>query len=80
MSSDDRYTLMAKTYSTGEAAEAIGVSRQTLQAWINGDLIAVPKLEKVGRIPVRLWTDADIERARRFKGTLKSGQRSKKKK
>jgi DNA-binding transcriptional MerR regulator len=71
---------MAKTYSTGEAAKAVGVSRQTLQAWINSELISVPKLEKVGRIAVRLWTEADIERARRFKGTLKPGQRSKKKK
>jgi DNA-binding transcriptional MerR regulator len=71
---------MPRTYSTGQAAKEIGVSRQTLQAWINGELISVPKIEKVGRIAVRLWTDADIERARRFKGTLKPGQRSQKKK
>jgi DNA-binding transcriptional MerR regulator len=69
---------MAKTYSTGEAAKKIGISRQTLQAWIDNDAIQTPKLEKVGRIAIRLWTDADIERARKFKGTLKPGRKVKK--
>jgi excisionase family DNA binding protein len=71
---------MARTYSTGEAAKAIGVSRQTLQAWIDTRAISAPKLAKVGRISVRLWTDADIQKARMFRGTLKPGPRSKRKK
>jgi DNA-binding transcriptional MerR regulator len=70
---------MGRTYSTGEAAKAIGVSRQTLQAWIDTEDVTVPQLVKVGRISVRLWTDADIKKARKFKGTLKPGPRSKKK-
>jgi len=69
-----------KTYSTGDAAKQIGVSRQTLQAWINSKSIPTPMLEKVGRVSIRLWTDADIERARKFKGTLKPGPKMKKKK
>lgn len=68
---------MPRSYSTGDAAKKIGVSRQTLQAWIDSENIPMPKLEKVGRISIRLWTEADIERARKFKGTLKRGPKPK---
>jgi len=71
---------MAKSYSTGDAAKQIGVSRQTLQAWIDSKSIPTPKLEQVGRVSIRLWTNADIERGRRFKGTLKPGRKRKQKK
>lgn len=65
------------TYSTGDAAKQIGVSRQTLQAWIDNRSIATPKLKKVGRVSIRLWAAADIQRARKFKGTLKPGRKTK---
>jgi len=66
-----------QTFSTGDAAKKIGVSRQTLQAWIDKTSIPSPKLQKVGRVSVRLWTNADIQRARKFKGTLKRGRKGK---
>jgi excisionase family DNA binding protein len=71
-----------KTYSTGEAATQIGISRQTLHAWIAAGRIAAPKSIEVGGMSVRLWTPAHIQRARQFKGTLKPGPqtRSKRKK
>ena len=69
---------MATTYSTGEAAEEIGVSRQTLQAWIDKKRVAAPKLVRVGGVSVRLWTKADLERIREFKTTTKAGRRKKK--
>lgn len=65
------------TYSTGEAAEKIGVSRQTLQAWIDKRSISAPKLARVGRISVRLWTDKDIEKGRKFKAISKAAQQKK---
>jgi excisionase family DNA binding protein len=68
----------AKTYSTGEAATRIGVSRQTLQSWIASGSVKAPKPVEVGRVTVRLWTDADIKRTRKFKGTLKAGRGKKK--
>jgi DNA-binding transcriptional MerR regulator len=64
-------------YSTGDAAKKIGVSRQTLQAWIDKNRILTPRLQKVGRVSIRLWTNADIRRARKFKGTLKPGRQGK---
>jgi hypothetical protein len=68
---------MARTCSTTDAATKIGVSRQTLQAWIDNKCIPTPKLEKMGRMTIRLWTNADIEKARKFKGTLKPGRKAK---
>ena len=80
MSTYDINLSMATTYSTSDAAKRIGVSRQTLQSWIDKKSIPTPALEKVGRVSIRLWTTADIERARKFKGTLKPGRNAKSKK
>jgi excisionase family DNA binding protein len=59
--------MTPKTFSTGEAAEQIGVSRQTLQTWLAAGKIEGPKPIEVGGMTVRLWTTADIARARKFK-------------
>jgi excisionase family DNA binding protein len=55
------------TCSTGEAAKKIGVSRQTLQAWLAAGKVEGPKPIEVGGMTVRLWTVADISRAQKFK-------------
>jgi excisionase family DNA binding protein len=65
--------MAAKTYSTREAAKALGVSHQTLYSWIESGHIVAPKQIQVGRSTIRLWTTAEIERARKFKGKLKRG-------
>jgi excisionase family DNA binding protein len=66
-----------KTYTTSEVAERIGVSHQTLHDWIDSGRIPAPKLIKVGKNSIRIWTKADVERARKFKGTLKRGPKPK---
>jgi hypothetical protein len=48
--------------------------------WIKSEKIKAPKLRLIGGKAVRLWTKADIERARKFKGSLKRGPRPNKKK
>ena len=48
--------MRAKLYTTGQAAEQAGISRQTLQAWIDAKKVEAPPL--VGG--VRQWTPADI--------------------
>jgi excisionase family DNA binding protein len=70
----------ARTYTTAEAAEQIGVSRQTLFTWIAKKQITAPKPVRMGQRSIRFWTKEDIELARKFKGTLKAAPRSKKKK
>ncbi len=54
-----------KNCSTKEAAAKIGVSLVTLQRRIANGSIKAPKLQKVGGVTVRLWTDKDIEQVRR---------------
>jgi hypothetical protein len=63
--------------TTAEAAKAIGISRATLQAWIKNDMIQPPVPTLVGAVAKRLWTVADIEKARKFRGTLRPGPRKK---
>ena len=69
-----------KTYTTAEAAAKIGVSRQTLHTWIESGKVVAPKPLAVGKNYFRLWLKADIDEARKFKGTLKPGPQAKKKK
>jgi DNA-binding transcriptional MerR regulator len=68
-----------KTYTTTEAAAKIGVSYQTLHNWVNSNLVPAPKMVNVGRNSIYLWTKADVERARKLKGTLKAGRKAKEK-
>jgi len=68
-----------KTYTTSQVAKSVGISRQTLQVWISDGRIKAPKPVKLANMRVRLWSRADAEKARRFKGTLKRGPKSKQK-
>ena len=59
--------MSPKSFSTGEAAKQLGVSRQTLQTWLSEGKVKGPKAIEVGGMTVRLWTAADIAEARKFK-------------
>lgn len=72
--------MSPRLYTTEQAAKEMGISRQTLQSWIKNKMIAIPKPTLDGARSKRLWTKADIERGSKFKGTLKSGRKSKSKK
>jgi excisionase family DNA binding protein len=64
---------MGRNYTTSEAAKRIGVSRQTLYSWIERGYVDAPKPLKIGGGSIRLWSMAEIQRARKFKDTLKPG-------
>jgi predicted site-specific integrase-resolvase len=72
--------MKPRTYTTYEAAARIGVSRQTVYMWMRRGEIVAPELMRVGKSFIRRWTLADIERAKKFKGTLKTGPKPKNKK
>jgi predicted DNA-binding transcriptional regulator AlpA len=56
-----------KTYSSREAAKKLGISLMTLQRYIaDGNWIQAPKVMQLGNVKVRLWSDRDVERARRL--------------
>jgi predicted DNA-binding transcriptional regulator AlpA len=67
---------MAKTFTTAEAAKKVGISRQTLHAWMNAGAVAAPPAVKVGQREFRFWTQADIDRLKDFKGTLRPGPKN----
>jgi excisionase family DNA binding protein len=70
--------MAEKFYTTGEAASAIGVSRQTLQTWIAEGRISAPKM--IGN--TRVWTESQVKELRGVdhKGKNRSiGKKSKKK-
>jgi predicted site-specific integrase-resolvase len=55
------------TRSTVEVAEIVDVSWDTLNRWIRAKKFPVPPVKLVGRVRVRLWTEAEIEVVREYK-------------
>ena len=62
--------MRTKTYSTGDAAKAVGITRATLQAWIANGKIEAPEARDFGKVRVRLWSKSDVARLRREKGKI----------
>jgi excisionase family DNA binding protein len=56
-----------KTLSTPEVAQLVGVHEVTLERWLATRKIASPKQLRTGRRTVRLWTNQDAERIKKFK-------------
>ncbi len=59
--------MSTKAYTTGEAADAVGITRATLQAWIKKAKIKAPKPRLRNGRGVRLWTQADVARLQQAK-------------
>jgi excisionase family DNA binding protein len=70
--------MSPKTYTTTEAAEAAGITRATLQAWIKKGKFAAPKLQHLGKVGVRLWTASDVARLKAVKKEIYQEKRPKK--
>jgi excisionase family DNA binding protein len=49
-----------KSYTTEEAAEAVGISRATLQAWIASGQFKAPDVRLIEGKAVRLWNADDL--------------------
>jgi hypothetical protein len=58
---------MKASYSTQEVANAIEVSKKTLLRWLYAGALAEPKHETFGGVESRIWSAADLERARAYK-------------
>ena len=56
-----------KTYSTVEVARIVGVTSATLHRWIREKRVAAPPLETLGKMRIRIWSEADIENVKAYK-------------
>jgi excisionase family DNA binding protein len=56
-----------KTYSTVQVAKLLGVTPDTLHRWIRQKKVKAPEIEHVGGVQVRLWSDEEVERVRKYK-------------
>jgi excisionase family DNA binding protein len=59
--------MTKKFYTTGEAANAVGVSRQTLQTWIADGKVVPPKM--IGN--TRVWSQTQVDELKRKRKNTK---------
>ena len=67
-------------YTTQEVAKTIGVGYQTLLRWLYAKDLAEPERMMYGGQNLRLWTKADIARARKYKAAKRGKRKPNKKK
>ena len=62
-----------KLYTTVEVSRMTKIPRATLQYWIATRKISAPRVRLLKGRAARLWNEAQVEKARKLKGTLKKG-------
>ena len=66
--------------STRDAAKELGVHFITLHRYVLAKKVPAPKVQMVGAIRVRLWSQKDIERVRKLLPKIANGRTKKSKK
>jgi DNA-binding transcriptional MerR regulator len=56
---------MKRTYSTVEVAKMLGIAQPNLQRLIRTGSVKAPRIQTLGNLKIRLWTKADIEKAKK---------------
>jgi hypothetical protein len=56
-----------QTYSTSRVAKKIGVHKITLIRWLLDGKVAEPRRVNQAGQEIRIWTDRDVERVRKYK-------------
>jgi hypothetical protein len=68
---------MKEQFSTREAAKKLGVTILTLQRHVTAETVEAPPIVMVGGVKVRLWSNRDIEKARKVLAGMKPGRKKK---
>jgi hypothetical protein len=68
---------MKERLSTRDAAKKLGVTILTLQRHVSANTVKAPPLQKIGGVSVRLWSDRDIEKARKVLAGIRPGRKKK---
>lgn len=56
---------MKRTYSTVEVAKMLDIAQPNLQRLIRAGKVKAPPVQSLGSVKIRLWTKADIEKAKK---------------
>jgi len=56
---------MKRRFSTREAAKKLGIALVTLQGHVSRETVPTPPVVTIGGGKIRLWSERDIERARK---------------
>jgi predicted site-specific integrase-resolvase len=71
-----------KTYSTAKVVRILGIGTETLYRWMHEGKIPTPQLQSLAGMKVRLWSENDLEAAKKHKAEHywgKGGRKSSKK-
>jgi excisionase family DNA binding protein len=69
-------------YSTVQVARLLNLTSATLHRWIREKKIKAPPVQALGGVQVRLWTEEELDEARKYKADHywgKGGRRKRKK-
>jgi len=67
-------------FSTGEAAKKLGLQTRTLSRYIQAGKLPAPKMVRTSGMTLHLWTEKDIERARKLLPKIANGRKTRHKK
>ena len=59
--------MVMKAYSTIQVARLLNIASGTFHRWIRERRIEAPPPEVLGGMKVRLWTEEDVEKVRKYK-------------
>jgi len=68
-----------KTYSTAQVATVVGVAKKTILRWLYRKAVPEPKWHRNGGVHVRIWTERDVARVRKYKDQFYRKGRGRKK-
>ena len=67
------------TYSTVQIAKILGIGTDTLHRWMSEKKVPTPRLEAIGGMSVRLWSERDLQSAKKYKAEHYWGKGGRKK-
>jgi predicted DNA-binding transcriptional regulator AlpA len=56
-----------KTYSTIQVAKMLNIGTDTLHRWMREKAVPTPPIKSVGGMSVRLWSEKDVDNAKKYK-------------
>jgi excisionase family DNA binding protein len=68
-----------KTYSTAKVVRILGIGNETLYRWMHEGKIPTPALQSLAGMKVRLWSEDDLDAAKKYKAEHYWGKGGRKK-